>query len=246
MRSQSSRLGTLLLFIAILAVLITAIMMFGAQFDLWEPIVGFGLIRQYMNPIAYFVITIGVIGLVHQILTGNRFGALKSCFTCLLGITLLGPFIYQQLQPPMNFPPIHDITTDTINPPDFLVIDENRAGAKNSLVYGGVDIAMQQLKHYPDIVPIQSTLSATQAYSKALQVAAKMGWQMVAFDDDNLRFEASARTPIYYFIDDVVVVVVPEGHSSRVDIRSVSRIGRGDKGVNAMRIRAFTDAFNSP
>tara|TARA_R110001583_G_scaffold16561_21_gene67974 strand:- start:2672 stop:3412 length:741 start_codon:yes stop_codon:yes gene_type:complete len=244
MQNHSPRLGNLLLFIAILAVLIVATMMFGAQFDLWEPIVGFALIRQYMNPIAYFVITIGVLGLVHQILTGNRFGALKSCITCLLGITLLAPFIYQQIQPPVRFPPIHDITTDTVNPPDFLVIDEDRAGARNSLVYGGSEIALQQFKHYPDIGPIQSELSATQAYSKALQVAANMEWEMVAQDDDNLRFEASARTRLYRFIDDVVVVVTPEGHSSRVDIRSVSRIGRGDRGVNAMRIRAFIDAFN--
>lgn len=243
MQKQSSRLGSLLLFIAILAVLIVATMMFGARFDLWEPIVGFGLIRQYMNPIAYFVSAIGILGLVHQVLTGNRFGALKSCLTCLLGIVLLAPLIYQKVQPSVRYPAIHDITTDTVNPPTFLVINETRAGARNTLVYGGPEIANQQLKSYPDIKPIQSSLSAIQSYSEALRIANLMEWEIVAQDDDNLRFEASARTPLYRFIDDVVVVVTPEGNASRVDIRSVSRIGRGDRGVNANRIREFINAF---
>ncbi|WP_413699466.1 DUF1499 domain-containing protein [Psychromonas sp. KJ10-10] len=70
-----------------------------------------------------------------------------------------------------------------------------------------------------------------------------MEWEIVAQDDNNLRFEASARTPLYRFVDDVVVVVTPEGNASRVDIRSVSRIGRGDRGVNANRIREFMKAF---
>ncbi|WP_413699467.1 hypothetical protein ACLKMH_18705 [Psychromonas sp. KJ10-10] len=175
MQTQSSRLASLLLFIAVLAVLTVATMMLGTRFDLWEPIVGFGLIRQYMNPIGYFVLTIGILGLVHQILTGNRFGAVKTCLTCLLGAVLLAPLIYQKINPPVRYPAIHDITTDTVNPPTFLVINETRAGAKNTLVYGGPEIATQQLKTYPDIQPIQSSLSAIQSYSEALRVGRSNG-----------------------------------------------------------------------
>lgn len=58
-----------------------------------------------------------------------------------------------------------------------------------------------------------------------------------------LRFEATARTSVYRFADDIVVVVRPKDRVSRIDIRSVSRIGLGDRGVNATRIREFTEAF---
>jgi uncharacterized protein (DUF1499 family) len=245
MQKNSSRLSNILIVIAILALIIIATMMFGTRFNLWEPIVGFGLIRQYMNPTAYFVITIGVLGLIHQILTGNRWGAIKSCITCLVGLLLLAPFIYQQTQPTVRFPPIHDITTDTQNPPAFLVLDENRPGAKNTLVYGGEEVAALQIKNYPDIVPIQSSKSAVQAYSETILIAKQMEWEIVAQDDNNLRFEASARTPLYQFVDDIVVVVKQEGNASRIDIRSVSRIGRGDRGINASRIREFIEAFNN-
>ncbi|MDB4837762.1 DUF1499 domain-containing protein, partial [Marinomonas sp.] len=81
------------------------------------------------------------------------------------------------------------------------------------------------------------------AFLEALRVAEVMGWELVVEDMDAFRFEASARTPLYQFIDDVVVVVTATDTGSRVDIRSVSRIGRGDRGVNAARIRKFVKEF---
>lgn len=62
-------------------------------------------------------------------------------------------------------------------------------------------------------------------------------------DAATYRFEASDKTPFYGFIDDVVVVVSADDAGSRVDLRSVSRVGRGDRGVNAKRVRAFILAF---
>ena len=70
-----------------------------------------------------------------------------------------------------------------------------------------------------------------------------MGWDIVAADADNFRFEATARTSVFYFADDIVVVVTPEDDGSRIDMRSVSRVGRSDQGVNAARIRAFQQQF---
>ncbi len=62
-------------------------------------------------------------------------------------------------------------------------------------------------------------------------------------DPERLCFEATARTPVFYFADDVVVVVTSREGGSRVDMRSVSRVGRSDQGVNAARIRAFQQQF---
>jgi len=242
-KQTSSWLGTLILTVAIVALAAVFLVLLGARFGLWEPIVGFGLIRSYLNPLGYGVIALAVCGAI-MLLVQRRAGFVKSLLASLIGLGLLTPMIKDRLSPPPRFPPIHDITTDTANVPAFMVLDDNRAGARNTLEYGGAEVAAQQLQAFPDITPIQSHQSATASYIRSLEVARAMGWQIVAEDAQGLRFEATARTPVFQFVDDVVVVVTAlADEASRVDIRSVSRIGRGDRGVNAARVRAFTEAF---
>ncbi|MGJ8647950.1 MAG: DUF1499 domain-containing protein [Marinomonas colpomeniae] len=243
MKKKSSRLGTILLVIAAVAVVVIGTMMFGAKLGLWQPIVGFGLVRSYMNPIAYGLLGLGVLGLVQQRMAKNSYGAIKSALTALIGLAMLTPTLYGKINPPVRLPPIHDISTNTVTPPEFIVLDDNRVGARNTLVYGGSEVAALQKKAYSDITPIESGLSAAEAFNEALRVADVMGWELVAQDVESLRYEATARTSVYGFVDDVVVVVTPVGDASRIDIRSVSRIGRGDRGVNAARVRTFIETF---
>ena len=92
-------------------------------------------------------------------------------------------------------------------------------------------------------MPVLSDLPAAQAFTRALSIAEEKGWELVAQDSEALRFEAIARTAVYSFMDDVVVVVTPADNGSRIDIRSVSRVGRSDKGVNAARISDFARSF---
>lgn len=217
--------------------------MFGARLGLWEPIVGFGLVRNYMNPIAYCVIGLSIAGLLYLFAARNCSGVVKVCISGFMGLVLLAPTIYTQLQPSMFIPPIHDISTDVVTPPKFLVLDENRAGARNTLVYGGAEVARHQKKAYSDIAPIESKKTTQAAFVEALRVGKAMGWEIIAQDAKKLRFEATARTPVYQFIDDIVVVVTAVANGSRIDVRSVSRIGRSDRGVNANRIRAFIATF---
>lgn len=147
------------------------------------------------------------------------------------------------LSPPQRAAPIHDISTNTVNPPAFEVLDDTRAGASNTLDYGGPELAEAQAAAYPDIAPLETKLPADAAYQRALVVAQDMGWEIVASDTDRRRFEATARTSVFYFADDVVVVVTPQADGSRVDMRGVSRVGRSDQGVNAARIRDFQQRF---
>jgi uncharacterized protein (DUF1499 family) len=161
-----------------------------------------------------------------------------------IGVGLLSPIAIAALDPPVRAAPIHDISTDTQNPPAFLVLDDSRPGAQNSLQYSGDETATLQAQAYPDIAPIMTDATAPEAYRRALEIAATMGWALVTQQDDDLRFEATARTPVFYFADDVVVVVTPMPKGSRIDIRSVSRVGRSDQGLNAARIRSFVKAFN--
>ena len=238
------QIGFFVLALAIIGLLAVALMMFGARLGLWEPLVGFLLYINYLNPIGYVLSALGVGAAVFHIRRRQTPAALAAGLALVIGLACLTPMIMNTVLPGEDLPPIHDITTDTANPPVFLALDDSRPGAKNTLVYGGAEIAEMQLAAYPDIGPIKSDLGPEAAYERALSIARDAaGWDIVAANADSLRFEASTTTPVLYFTDDIVVVVGEEGEASRIDVRSVSRIGRGDRGVNAERIRKFRDAF---
>ncbi|MEP1596017.1 MAG: DUF1499 domain-containing protein, partial [Halieaceae bacterium] len=104
------------------------------------------------------------------------------------------------------------------------------------------DVADQQATAYPDIAPLETGLSTDAVFERALEVAGEMGWEIVATDPSRLRFEATARTPVFYFADDIVVAVTPAENGSRVDMRGVSRVGAVTK---ASMQHAFVPFNNS-
>lgn len=231
--------------VAILGALCAALILFGGRLGLWQPITGFGLYRSYFNTLAMIVAAVGLIALVIHIVRKERGGMLAGGIATVVGLALLAPMAASSINPTPRAAPIHDISTDTANPPVFEVLDETRDGASNTLDYGGPELAEMQAKAYPDIAPLVTDLDADAAYQRALTVARDMGWEIVAEDADRRRFEATARTSVFYFADDVVVVVTPQDNGSRVDMRGVSRVGRSDQGVNAARIRDFQQQFGA-
>jgi len=142
-----------------------------------------------------------------------------------------------------NKPPIHDITTDTADPPPFVAIVPLRRDARNPVEYGGPAVAAQQREAYPDIAPLSLPVPPAQAFERAERAARGQGWEIVAAVPAEGRIEATDTTRWFGFKDDVVIRVRPEGAGSRVDVRSVSRVGRGDVGTNARRIGQFLDAL---
>ncbi len=138
-----------------------------------------------------------------------------------------------------SLPYIHDITTDTENPPAFVAILPLRANAENPAVYGGPEVARQQLAAYPDLKPIVVNEASHAAFTRAVQAAQDMGWKIVHSNPQSLRIEATDTTLWFGFQDDVVVQVTPAPTGSRIDVRSVSRVGKSDLGTNARRIEAF-------
>jgi uncharacterized protein (DUF1499 family) len=145
----------------------------------------------------------------------------------------------------LSMPPIHDITTDTQDPPQYEAIVPLRVDAPNTLAYGGEKVAALQRKAYPDIQPLTLTVPPAQAFERALAAVRKTGWDLVAADANAGRIEATDTTFWYRFKDDVVVRIRPAGAGSRVDVRSVSRIGVGDLGTNARRVRAYLNALKT-
>jgi uncharacterized protein (DUF1499 family) len=83
------------------------------------------------------------------------------------------------------------------------------------------------------------------AFDRAVAAAKAMGWDIVASDPAGGRIEATDTTFWFGFKDDVVVRVTPQPAGSRVDVRSLSRVGGGDLGANAARIRAFLAAVKA-
>ncbi len=144
-------------------------------------------------------------------------------------------------------PPIHDITTDTLDPPQLVAVLPARAATSgvNPAVYGGEKVAAQQTAAYPTIRPLVLNVSTTDAYQKALTAVGAMGWTLVQALPEQGHIEATATTGWFAFKDDVVIRIRAQGAGSRVDIRSVSRVGVGDLGANAKRIEAFSQKLQS-
>jgi uncharacterized protein (DUF1499 family) len=137
-------------------------------------------------------------------------------------------------------PSLNDITTDTENPPKLVVTLTMRQGATNAAAYPGESAATLQHTVYPDLTPIQLGVPPAEAFKRADRVAMAMGWDVVARAPADGRIEAVATSPWFGFQDDISIRIRPDGTSaSRVDIRSKSRTGESDLGVNAERIRDF-------
>ncbi len=142
-----------------------------------------------------------------------------------------------------SVPAIHDITTDTSNPPQFDAVLSLRKDALNSAEYGGNALAEQQKKAYPDIAPLLLELPPVQVFERALTYAKTQSWTIVRADVAKLVIEATDTTFWFGFKDDIVIRITPEGNGSRVDVRSLSRVGRSDVGANAARIRKCMTAL---
>jgi uncharacterized protein (DUF1499 family) len=144
------------------------------------------------------------------------------------------------LQQATSVPAIHDITTDTDDPPQFRAVAEARDAAMNTVAYPGNETAAKQEKAYPWIAPLTVDRTPDAVFRAARELVAARGWTLQAADPAAGRIEATATTFWYGFKDDVVVRVRPAGDGrTRVDVRSASRVGISDLGVNAERVRAF-------
>jgi uncharacterized protein (DUF1499 family) len=139
-----------------------------------------------------------------------------------------------------SVPRIHDITTDTKNPPQFIALAAERRAAPNGIAYGGEPVAAEQRKSYRDIETLPFTVTPEQLFAIVERAARDAGWQIAASAPAEGRIEATATTRLYGFKDDVVIRITPSAGGSQLDVRSTSRLGVGDMGTNAARIRAFT------
>lgn len=233
------KLAPMTLALAVMAALLLVLAGPGARVGWWEFGTGFLMMRW-----AFFAgLAAAALAMVFLAIRRTRQG---------FGLVLVAALVigagaawvpWNGVQTARSLPYIHDITTDTENPPPFVGVLPLRADAPNPPEYAGEEVATQQREAYPEIQPLRLPLSADQAFERALDTARTAGWEIVAAVPQEGRIEATATTFWFGFKDDVVIRITPEDGRSRVDMRSKSRVGRSDVGANAERIRTFLEAL---
>ncbi|MDG1463382.1 MAG: DUF1499 domain-containing protein, partial [Gammaproteobacteria bacterium] len=138
-------------------------------------------------------------------------------------------------------PAIHDVTTDISNPPAFVAVVALRkmANAPNPHEYQNDGSAELQVAAFPEINTIVLQENYDNVFEQALAATEAMGWEIVATEPSEGRIEAVASTGYVGFKDDVVIRVRDDANAIAIDIRSKSRMGKGDMGANAARIIAW-------
>ena len=234
------------------------------KFGLLDWRVGFGVMTIGVGPMIILgVLAFAVIGLLLALIVPPRRGrrialaALAFPATALVAAALF-------LRAAQGVPPIHDISTDLLDPPTFSAsVVAERAKIPGS---NGVDLADSrapttpqkrfgkaegrlvrelQAEAYPDVQPIRFAGSVESAVAAAEAAARKSGLTVGLVDAQGGRIEAYATSFWYGFVDDVVIRVRPATGAAGavIDIRSTSRVGVSDLGANAGRIRALRAAL---
>ncbi len=152
-----------------------------------------------------------------------------------------------------TMPPIHDISSDVMNPPQFKALLPLRKSADTPASYEGpltlnydgkrTTVSALQKKYYGFIRPIAILTKVPVLYWRAFFAMKRMGWNLVAFDADAGTIECTDTSFWFGFTDDVVIRVIKSGEGARLDIRSKSRLAGPDMGVNAFRIKAYVKAL---
>jgi hypothetical protein len=223
----------------------------GTWLGLWQFGTGFqilGTVNPYTGWIGLVCLLTGIALLVlaHYKETGNGVtlfnlaagGALAA------GIAWYIPTTFQAPEG-QNYPPIHDVSTDLIDIPQYVAIMPLRADAPNTTVYGGSPRmtpernAQLQQEAFPDLASRFYDEPQQAIFDRALAAVDEMGWELVAAVPDDGRIEATATTFWFRFKDDVVIRLRAENGQTQVDARSLSRVGGGDAGTNAKRLRKF-------
>ncbi|MEN1729279.1 MAG: DUF1499 domain-containing protein [Pseudomonadota bacterium] len=212
----------------------------GARMELWDFRFGFTLMRWALYVGGASIVLGFILVLIPKVRKAQVGAMLLSIF---IGAVTVTPILLQ-VQKARSLPFIHDITTDTANPPFFVDVAPLRADAPNPVEYGGEEIAEQQRAGYPDLGPLRVDQSPADAFDPAVAAAEAMGWEMVANVPEEGRIEATETTFWFGFKDDVVIRIQVDGSGSVIDVRSKSRVGGSDIGANAARIERYLEELS--
>ena len=225
--------------LAVLVGVLAVMAGFGSRWGLWGFRTGFQMLRWA----AYGGIATAVLAAIAVFVTrpgGPRRGFALAFAALVVGILAVA-IPWQSRRSGASLPPIHDLTTDVNNPPQFVAIAPLRADAPNPIEYDGPEVAAQQQRAYPGLQPVLLEMPLDRAFQRAFDAAEQQGWRIVEANVDEGRIEATDRTFWFGFYDDVVIRLTPVDGRTVVDVRSKSRVGGHDFGTNANRILDYLE-----
>jgi uncharacterized protein (DUF1499 family) len=204
------------------------------------PATKFGLLpwQAGLGIFALAALLAGIGGLFSVVAALRRRGGRVTVIAAAAGVAAFAVLMSSVLTG-RSVPPINDITTDPANPPVFIAITAETRGADAGPLAYDPSFAAQQAAAYPGIRPLLVASPPAEVFPRMLAAAKAMDWAIVASDPVAGRIEATATVPWWGFKDDIVVVMSPDGSGTRVDVRSKSRVGKSDLGVNAERIQEY-------
>jgi uncharacterized protein (DUF1499 family) len=230
-----------------------AVAALGSKFGLWGWQTGLGKMTFNFGPkLLIGTLLVGFISLALRFLIKPRTGLLVSALAILVPASGL-VYAKSVRTNASQLPVIHDITTDTQNPPAFtqaILSQRAKVPNVNSVEYTGKKdvkekklVSVLQTQAYPDIRTLVFEADTAKVFETAKNVASNMGWNIASDNQALGLIEATDTTFWYGFKDDVVIRVKPaDGGGTIMDIRSVSRVGQSDLGANANRVRSFAKA----
>ena len=181
--------------------------------------------------------------------TGRR-GVGSIVGGALLALVLLGYPAWLTAQA-IRLPPLTDISTDLIDPPDF-ARSSRALAARAGMAHEQVPLEAReaQRRAFPNVSPIVLDLDADEVWEIVLKAVAARKWQVVDQVKPGGRIgighlDAVDKTLIMGFPEDVTIRVRPLAGQTRIDIRSAARFGRHDFGGNARRIQRFAQELQT-
>ncbi|MDA1077276.1 MAG: DUF1499 domain-containing protein [Proteobacteria bacterium] len=206
----------------------------GTRFGLWSFQIGLlaVAVATALALVGLLATIIAGIVIARKGYTGERNPVLMGMVINVLVVAVMAVQFYSA----QASPPIHNISTDTDNPPQFAAVVALRGDSSNSLEYNAETLAPLQSAAYPWVKSLSLATSQANTVASVVAVLTDMGLEIVASDPAAGIVEATDTTFWFGFKDDVVVRVSGNGAGSTVDVRSVSRVGVSDLGANARRI----------
>ena len=186
-------------------------------------------------PVSVGAVVFSVFALLRSRGGRNRLAAGKALLASTTAVVTLAAVVGLAL-PGMGFPIINDITTDTDDPPRFVAALRARPGSGN-MPYPR-EFAAQQKRAYPGITTRTLAMGPEDAFEHVRRALETLrDTRIVDASKSEGRIEAICVSRVFRFTDDIVVRIRPTpSGGSRIDVRSRSRDGKGDLGVNAQRI----------
>ncbi len=244
----------LALIVALAGPLTFALAGLGTRAGLWDFRFGLGVMARQVAPVVLFAgLGLAILALIATFLVRPRG---RGIVIALVALVIPAAALYQAgatQAAARAIPPIHDVTTDPDDPPEFSEgIAERRGPDANPLdldfvlpefagEFAGRSVRVVGGEFYDNLATMRVVSGTGETFDAALDAAEDMGWEIALADPEEGRIEAVATTFWFGFKDDIVVRIRPAGMGSEVDVRSVSRVGFSDLGTNAARIADYSE-----